>query len=908
MTQRDHDVRRVKSRNPSPLSPFARTLRNWLPRALAGRSPAGAVPPRLEPLEPRTMLSTAVQLLQAEPEQPRFADSATMIPLSRWGWQLTYDAAIELSDKWGYAIELGDATQSYVDGLDNPNSDISKRVAYAAADPTHRSLAVLVHRPLFDASFIATLPPETWLRDSNGQFILDTNGNKVWSPEAPNSVYEQAGAIAAAPLAKIVAKANGAPLVLLNGGEYSLNVFGWNGNYLPLDPAVMAAKGATDWYTYLSQSKARQENLISDAVRAAVPEPARDLYIHYFDDGRLDRGVYSTYWQWVFDYQSMHGNSDLPNSSLYYKEFNTGWSGTRDLLSQALNSTAQHLALGDTLAYNWVNGGYGPQYGFSDDAHYMGFLKSLYLAGMVGGVAGYFSFPAGGFGADLGATPPSWLQQMMSLGQAQALFSHVDGFLSDGTLLPGPDMQRFSTDLPAYEFPTGDADARVIVRQSADGDQWLISAWAAAGADRPATVTIPILGEVTLQARAVGSVYLASLDQGQPALSLLDTDGMHPTADLNIVHVSAGAHGQVDLPGDRVVRTGEDLALQITPDAGYRILELLVDGQAVTLADHYTFDDVSADHTFAVTFAPLAPRVTEVLVKGTAWSSGFLAFLAAEGLGDGDGYAIPAGSGAQLAPLPWNNVDQVTLRFSSVVEVSQSDLTVRGVNVPAYAISAFSTGTAADGSFEATWTLDGAVGVDKLLLHLADTVADTGGAALDGEWVNPTSRATPLGGSSAFASGDGAAGGAFDFRIDFAPGDANQNGGVNVQDVVLTRDQQGKSLPVGEPALPAGAMAALVVAGALPTSSEALVVSGALAQGESGKARIDSVVSGDAQRRWAPAPAALVAAANASLPQTASRWTLRPADIDGAGSAADDDSALLRSLKRPRRLVSVAVA
>ncbi|MCX5660515.1 MAG: right-handed parallel beta-helix repeat-containing protein [Planctomycetota bacterium] len=244
------------------------------------------------------------------------------------------------------------------------------------------------------------------------------------------------------------------------------------------------------------------------------------------------------------------------------------------------------------------------------------------------------------------------------------------------------------------------------------------------------------------------------------------------------------------------------------------------------------------DFTFDLALAP--PRVTKVLVKGSGWSSGFLGFLAAQGLGDSDGYVIPVGSGAQLAPLPWTNLNQITLRFSGAVAVQSSDLVLRGVNTPAYSVVGFATGTGPNGSFEATWTLSAPITVDKLLLSLSDNVADAGGNKLDGEWTNPASLVAPPASSSAFPSGDGLPGGAFTFRINVAPGDANQNGGVNVQDavlvrnkqgtsvaapgsftifddvngnggvnvqdVVLTRNLQGKALPAGEPALPAAAM------------------------------------------------------------------------------------------------------
>ena len=45
-------------------------------------------------------------------------------------------------------------------------------------------------------------------------------------------------------------------------------------------------------------------------------------------------------------------------------------------------------AVGDDLSYHWVNAGYKTSPGWSDDAHYMGFLKSLSVAGMIAAAFG----------------------------------------------------------------------------------------------------------------------------------------------------------------------------------------------------------------------------------------------------------------------------------------------------------------------------------------------------------------------------------------------------------------------------------------------------------------------------------------------------------------------------------------
>jgi hypothetical protein len=121
---------------------------------------------------------------------------------------------------------------------------------------------------------------------------------------------------------------------------------------------------------------------------------------------------------------------------------------------------------------------------------------------------------------------------MMILGHVQALFSHLEDYLRNGDLLPGPNMHRLSTEFPAYEFPTGDPNVRALARKLRQRDEWLLCAWAADGPSKRVTVTIPELGEVKLQARPCGSVYRAWLREGKPVLRLVDRDEEVPTAGL----------------------------------------------------------------------------------------------------------------------------------------------------------------------------------------------------------------------------------------------------------------------------------------------------------------------------------------------------------------------------------------
>src|SRR5262249_49155499 len=140
------------------------------------------------------------------------------------------------------------------------------------------------------------------------------------------------------------------------------------------------------------------------------------------------------------------------------------------------------------------------------------------------------------------------------------------------------------------------------------------------------------------------------------------------------------------------------------------------------------------------------PTVIAVLVGGSTWTI--------------PAYRIPVGSGAQLLPLPFVNLDQVSVCFSEDVVVTADSLRRGGVNVAAYAPAGFHYDPV---SHLATWTLSAPLGTDKLLLDLAaggpGAVHDRAGAPLDGAWLNPTDVGDTSG--STFPSGNGGGGGDF---------------------------------------------------------------------------------------------------------------------------------------------------
>lgn len=447
---------------------------------------------------------------------PKFKPGHTLPPLTRFGWTLPFAARVELANRWGYTLEWGAyaGSEGVAQALANPQSVESQIVAIAAAQPDKYQLSVILDRGL------PTTPEGIWLHDERGQLL---DGKQVWSPEAPVSALQAAAKMRAEPLKQIRKRAPIA--VVLNGGEYGLGVpgsFAQNGDR---DPKVAAARKGRDWFDYISERKAYQESFIAKAVRQAVPD--RRMYAFYPADSNPHRGRYGGWQQWCYDYKYMRRISDRPSSSTYYKEFNTGWTGGMDILTEVLNSVGQQIKFGDPLSYNWVCSGWvrnGNKPEFGEIDRYIGFLKCYYTAGNIGSIAGYFDLPAnGGFEASFPAhRPPNWLQQMTALARVHALFSYLEPYLRQGDLLPGPNKHTWSKDTAAYEFPTADPDIRVLARKDRRKSKWLIAAWAAAGSARKSTVTIPQLGSVSFLARPQGSVYTVELAGNRQKVNWID--------------------------------------------------------------------------------------------------------------------------------------------------------------------------------------------------------------------------------------------------------------------------------------------------------------------------------------------------------------------------------------------------
>ncbi len=167
----------------------------------------------------------------------------------------------------------------------------------------------------------------------------------------------------------------------------------------------------------------------------------------------------------------------------------------------------------------------------------------------------------------------------------------------------------------------------------------------------------------------------------------------------------------------------------------------------------------------------IAPQVMNVTISGSL------------SLHDPFSFDTVDGSGEQLRTVPVGGADTISITFSELVNISANSLGVVGLqtaNIPVLADFQYDTMT-----MTATWRFESWALGDQYLFSLADSVADVDGDLLDGEWVNPASLFTTNTAVSQFPSGDGTAGGHFNFVATLLAGDANLDGLVNVSDLSI---------------------------------------------------------------------------------------------------------------------------
>jgi len=82
-----------------------------------------------------------------------------------------------------------------------------------------------------------------------------------------------------------------------------------------------------------------------------------------------------------------------------------------------------------------------------------------------------------------------------------------------------------------------------------------------------------------------------------------------PITNTYTIIASASSHGSINPSGEITVNQGSNKSFNITPDTGYSIDDVLVDGSSVGAVSSYTFTNVTENHTISATFTPVTPTM-----------------------------------------------------------------------------------------------------------------------------------------------------------------------------------------------------------------------------------------------------------------------------------------------------------
>ena len=138
----------------------------------------------------------------------------------------------------------------------------------------------------------------------------------------------------------------------------------------------------------------------------------------------------------------------------------------------------------------------------------------------------------------------------------------------------------------------------------------------------------------------------ATPGQGGAAIGSGGSSASAGAAALALVAASASAHGGIAPAGTAGVAVGSDQTYAITPDTGYQIATLTLDGADATgllAGNTLTLNNVTADHAIAVSFSIIVFTVT-----ATADANGNIAGPASVNYGESATYTITPDSGYKI--------------------------------------------------------------------------------------------------------------------------------------------------------------------------------------------------------------------------------------------------------------------
>jgi len=162
------------------------------------------------------------------------------------------------------------------------------------------------------------------------------------------------------------------------------------------------------------------------------------------------------------------------------------------------------------------------------------------------------------------------------------------------------------------------------------------------------------------------------VDQDNPNIVYISTDGsgvymyfIPNTQNFSIVS-SAGVNGTISPSGTVSVNYGDSQTFNITPNTGYKISDVKVDGTSVGAVSTYTFTNVTSNHTIEVTFEPITYTITASAVTGGSISPSGTTTVNS---GDSKTFTITPYSGYKISNVKVDGASKGLLSFYTFTNI-----------------------------------------------------------------------------------------------------------------------------------------------------------------------------------------------------------------------------------------------
>ena len=138
------------------------------------------------------------------------------------------------------------------------------------------------------------------------------------------------------------------------------------------------------------------------------------------------------------------------------------------------------------------------------------------------------------------------------------------------------------------------------------------------------------------------------------------------------ITASAVSNGSISPNGEVSVEYGNDKTFAITPNTGYKVKDVLVDGQSVGKVNSYTFESIDNNHTISVSFEKIEFTIVASCTSGgTISPSGETTAQ----YGDSKVYTITPNVGYQIASIKLNQQNQTVLTPKQATQFTIENIT-----------------------------------------------------------------------------------------------------------------------------------------------------------------------------------------------------------------------------------------